>query len=160
MVQAAETTHTIDEDIGRASAGSTQPGSPPSSTLSSRPAGSGARWPHHNDATGDPVFNNAMKETGAVDPEGATEAIDRLLVENANLRRKLETQPVIEQAKGILMGHYGVDADTAFEMLRHRSQDSNTKLACIAEILTRGQSEQPATSGRHSPSPASSLSPP
>ena len=160
MVQAAETIHTMDEAINRASAGSTQPGSPPGSTLSSRSAGSGARWHHHNDGTGDPVINDAVKETGTLGPEGVTEAIDRLLMENANLRRKLETQPVIEQAKGILMGHYGVDADTAFEMLRHRSQDSNTKLACIAEILTRGQSEQTTTSGRHAPPPASSLFPP
>ena len=58
--------------------------------------------------------------------------MDRLVVENENLRRKLQTLPVIEQAKGILMGRYGIPADDAFEMLRRCSQDTNTKLHLVA----------------------------
>ena len=55
-----------------------------------------------------------------------------LVSENENLRRKLETQPVIEQAKGILMGCYGVSSDEAFDLLSRWSQDTNTKLHQVA----------------------------
>lgn len=84
------------------------------------------------------MITDAVTETGALGPDEATEAINRLLVENAHLRRKLETSPVIEQAKGILMDRYGIQADTAFDILRRWSQDTNTKLARVAEILTTG----------------------
>ena len=70
--------------------------------------------------------------------------VSRLQAENANLRRKLETQPAIEQAKGILMERYSVSADEAFELLRHWSQDSNTKLHRLAEVLTTGPKDGPA----------------
>ena len=40
-----------------------------------------------------------------------------------NLTTAMETRAVIEQAKGILMGSHRIDADAAFELLRHRSQD-------------------------------------
>ena len=59
-----------------------------------------------------------------------------LLAENEGLRQRLASQPVIEQAKGILMGYYGIDTDTAFQLLCHWSQDTNTKLRRIAELLT------------------------
>ncbi|MGD9622983.1 MAG: PAS and ANTAR domain-containing protein [Mycolicibacterium sp.] len=42
---------------------------------------------------------------------------------------------VIEQAKGVLMVVYGIDAATAFEVMRWRSQLTNTKLRCLAEQL-------------------------
>lgn len=61
--------------------------------------------------------------------------IVRLITENDNLRRKLETQPVIEQAKGILMGCYGLSADAAFTLLRRWSQDTNTKLHRVAQTV-------------------------
>ena len=65
-------------------------------------------------------------------PFAPTLTMARLVSENENLRRKLETQPVIEQAKGILMGCYGVSSDEAFELLRRWSQDTNTKLHQVA----------------------------
>ena len=42
---------------------------------------------------------------------------------------------VIEQAKGILMARNGIDGDSAFEMLRDRSQQSGRKLADIATAV-------------------------
>jgi hypothetical protein len=33
------------------------------------------------------------------------------------LEHRLATQPVIEQSKGILMSHLGIDPDTAFDVL-------------------------------------------
>lgn len=41
----------------------------------------------------------------------------------------------IEQAKGVLMMVYGIDADAAFDLLKWRSQESNIKLRLLAERL-------------------------
>ena len=65
----------------------------------------------------------------------STTTMNCLVIENENLRRKIQTLPVIEQAKGILMGHYGIPAEAAFEMLRRWSQDTNTKLHMVAETI-------------------------
>lgn len=56
--------------------------------------------------------------------------------EIADLYRKLESLPAIEQAKGILMGHYGVDAETAFRILTRWSQTGNATIRFVAESLT------------------------
>jgi PAS domain S-box-containing protein len=45
------------------------------------------------------------------------------------------SRAVIEQAKGMLSVIYDVDPDTAFAILRWRSQDTNTKLKSLAEQL-------------------------
>jgi PAS domain S-box-containing protein len=42
----------------------------------------------------------------------------------------------IEQAKGMMMVIYGIDADRAFEVLRWRSQQTNTKLRRLAEQIS------------------------
>jgi hypothetical protein len=57
---------------------------------------------------------------------GATDHVDRLLA----------AVPVIEQSKGLLMGYYGVDADTAYAILRRWSSVSNVKLNQLCERLT------------------------
>jgi PAS domain S-box-containing protein len=41
----------------------------------------------------------------------------------------------IERAKGVLMYVYRVDADAAFDLLKWRSQETNTKLRVLAEQL-------------------------
>lgn len=46
-----------------------------------------------------------------------------------------ERRAVIEQAKGMVMAVYGVDAATAFEIVRWRSQQTNTKVRDLAEQL-------------------------
>ena len=50
----------------------------------------------------------------------------------ARLRARLESQPVIEQAKGILIARSGCSPDRAFEVLRQASQRTNTKVRDIA----------------------------
>jgi hypothetical protein len=46
-----------------------------------------------------------------------------------------ENRATIEQAKGMLMLIYRVDADAAFDLLKWRSQESNVKLRILAEQL-------------------------
>lgn len=49
-----------------------------------------------------------------------------------NLQRRLESQPVIEQAKGILMARSHCSPDEAFDMLRRASMRMNRKLRDVA----------------------------
>ena len=42
---------------------------------------------------------------------------------------------MIEQAKGILMGRTGIDAEAAFEMLREHSQRYGLKLVDVAASM-------------------------
>jgi hypothetical protein len=48
-----------------------------------------------------------------------------------------ETRGGIEQAKGMLMVVYRISADSAFELLKWRSQETNTKLRDLAEQISR-----------------------
>jgi len=51
------------------------------------------------------------------------------------LREALDSRAVIEQAKGVLMGREGIDADAAFDQLRTWSQTRNIKLREIAKQI-------------------------
>src|SRR5690349_24939161 len=62
---------------------------------------------------------------------------DDLLDVVDGLERRLASQPVIEQSKGILMGHFGIDADTAFAVLRRWSSQTNVKLRDISQMIVR-----------------------
>jgi hypothetical protein len=53
------------------------------------------------------------------------------------VRRSAESRAVIEQAKGILMAVYGLDAEAAFAVLRACSQGGNVKLHDLANGLLR-----------------------
>jgi hypothetical protein len=68
---------------------------------------------------------------------------DDLLAELAGLRRRLDTLPVIEQSKGILMGYFGIDAACAFNVLRRWSSHTNTKLRDISQLLVDAASTPP-----------------
>ena len=48
-----------------------------------------------------------------------------------------EARSGIEQVKGMLMLIYRISADSAFELLKWRSQETNTKLKALAEQLAR-----------------------
>lgn len=49
------------------------------------------------------------------------------------LRRALRSRHTIGMAQGILMRQYGVDEHAAFQVLRRMSQDSNVRLAQVAQ---------------------------
>jgi anti-anti-sigma factor len=55
--------------------------------------------------------------------------------ENARLRAQLNTMPVVEQAKGIVMAQQGCGPAEAFAVLRRASQRANVKLAVLAALL-------------------------
>jgi len=66
----------------------------------------------------------------------------------ARLRAQLETMPVIEQAKGILIAQTGCEPEEAFDMLRKASQRSNVRVSELAAgIVQRTVTSYPASSG-------------
>ncbi|WP_407688447.1 GAF and ANTAR domain-containing protein [Mycobacterium sp. HUMS_1102779] len=92
-------------------------------------------------------------ESRAVGAMFATHAAVALIAEDERLqfRSALASRDIIGQAKGMIMERFHVDAVRAFELLTKLSQDSNTKLADIADELvshgpepTSGTSRAPA----------------
>ena len=61
----------------------------------------------------------------------------RTQAEGVQLQEALDSRAVIEQAKGILMGQRGIDADEAFQVLVALSQHANRKLRDVAEALVQ-----------------------
>jgi len=57
------------------------------------------------------------------------------------VRAIVERHALIDQAKGILMFVYGIDADEAFELLRWQSQHHNVKVFLIAEQIMKDLTE-------------------
>lgn len=55
--------------------------------------------------------------------------------EVADLREALEARKVIERAKGILMRRLNLTEEEAFRRLQRRSQDTNRKLAEVAQAI-------------------------
>lgn len=64
----------------------------------------------------------------------------------ARLQAKLDTMPITEQAKGILMAQRGCGPDEAFDLLRRASQRANVKLSVLAErIVSHYAAGRPAS---------------
>ena len=57
------------------------------------------------------------------------------------VREIAEKRAVIDQAKGMLMLVYGIDADAAFGLLRWQSQHHNVKLRVMADQVFRTSAE-------------------
>ncbi|MEU6678541.1 ANTAR domain-containing protein [Streptomyces sp. NPDC046925] len=55
--------------------------------------------------------------------------------ELVQLRRAMETRPVIDMARGVLMASFGLSADDAWSVLVSVSQNTNTKLHTVADEL-------------------------
>ena len=65
----------------------------------------------------------------------------------ARLQAKLDSMPVIEQAKGILMAQRRCGADEAFDLLRLASQRANVKVNVLAERIVAHLGPQGPESG-------------
>lgn len=95
---------------------------------------------HHVVVVGDQLFDHSGAVIGThgfyvdVTPS-MTERHDVMVTEA--VAEIAEARSVIEQAKGMLMLIYRINADSAFELLRWRSQETNTKLRVLAEQIAR-----------------------
>jgi hypothetical protein len=88
------------------------------------------------------VGDRVLDETGAVvGTRGYYVDVTEAMEENRQdaldeaLPRVVEARAEIEQAKGALRVVYGISAEEAFELLRWRSQQTNTKLRSLAAQL-------------------------
>jgi PAS domain S-box-containing protein len=95
---------------------------------------------HHVVVVGDQIFDDAGEVIGThgfyvdVTPsmqEAHDERVTEAVAEIA------EARSGIEQTKGMLMLVYRITADSAFELLRWRSQETNTKLRALAEQIAK-----------------------
>jgi AmiR/NasT family two-component response regulator len=69
----------------------------------------------------------------------------------ARLAARLDSQPIIEQAKGILIAQLGCTPDEAFGILRAASQRTNVRVRDLArDIVDRATSDQRAGRGPRS----------
>ena len=77
----------------------------------------------------------AADKVGSVVEDLLSGDVRDLQGEVAQLREALTNRATIDQAKGMLMARYGVDADTAFQILKRWSSVSNIQLRIVAEAL-------------------------
>lgn len=78
-----------------------------------------------------------------------TQAVAHTQLQAEHLRKAIDSRDVIGQAKGILMDRRGINADEAFDLLRHTSQGLNVKLAELAETLATRHRELDPPKTRH-----------
>ncbi|MER6264857.1 ANTAR domain-containing protein [Streptomyces sp900105245] len=64
------------------------------------------------------------------------EQLELLRLEIEQLRHALDSRPVIDQARGVLMAAHACTPDQAWEILREASQRTNTKLRQVAAAVT------------------------
>ena len=78
-------------------------------------------------------------------------AAENAAAADAAVAASAAAREIIEQAKGILMLGYGLDADAAFAMLRWWSRNRNVKVRDIAErlieVARQGQMSHPGLRG-------------
>ena len=63
------------------------------------------------------------------------ELVRELRTRNAQLELALTSRIVIEQAKGILAERYGLDVNTAFEVLRRASRSNRLRIHSLAQAV-------------------------
>jgi ANTAR domain/GAF domain len=75
--------------------------------------------------------------TYAVVPVSNMYLYENAVEKAAHLWTALDSRPVIDQAKGILMERFKLTADQAFQVLTRVSMESNTKVRDVAERFVR-----------------------
>jgi len=93
---------------------------------------------HHVVVVGDQLTDHDERVIGThgyyVDISPSPERTNDALI-TAKVNEITEHRAVIEQAKGMLMLVYGLDAVAAFDLLRWRSQESNVKVRRLAHQI-------------------------
>ena len=82
--------------------------------------------------------------TGVLESVAEREALRDLA---ANLERALASRAVIDQAKGVLMGRLGIDADDAFARMVALSNRINVKVRDLAILVVRGHADEVIAAG-------------
>lgn len=95
---------------------------------------------HHVVVVGDKIFDDAGDVVGThgfyVDVTPAMAERQNKMV-TAAVAEIAEARGLIEQAKGMLMLIDRINAESAFELLKWRSQETNTKLRLLAEQIVK-----------------------
>lgn len=101
-----------------------------------RPLVDGAAHRVHGDVVDDTFGLGARSSTvvAASRADGLTQS---------QMRDLITTLPLIEQAKGVLMGHYGIDEDQAFAVLRRWSAARHLKVREVCARLLDAVVAQP-----------------
>nr|WP_062398684.1 GAF and ANTAR domain-containing protein [Pseudonocardia sp. AL041005-10] len=99
------------------------------------------------DAGPDPQVLGLFAEAAAVTLLRSA-ASDRTATELDQLRTALASRVVVEQAKGMLAVHAGVDVGTAFELLRGHARRNGRPLGEVATALIRGDTDPAIILGR------------
>lgn len=124
----------------RGSAGS--PAAPSPSPVSARVAEVAARSQPLRDSAHEAITRaqERLEEVHALRSGLAACQVAILRKEVEGLRAAMASRATIEQAKGIVMGSVGCDADHAFQLLVQQSQHENRKLRDVAAELVARQS--------------------
>ena len=83
-------------------------------------------------------IDRARERAGLLGRSFAVAALGRL-------SESIKTREIIEQAKGIIIAPKRCSADEAFNILKQKSQATNTKVRTIAQELVDNASEQTAS---------------
>jgi AmiR/NasT family two-component response regulator len=70
--------------------------------------------------------------------------LEELRVRNGQLERALGSRVMIEQAKGVLVERYGLDADAAFALLRGAARTSRMRIHDLARDVVETRTSPPA----------------
>lgn len=94
---------------------------------------------HHVVVIGDQLFadNGAIVGTHGFYVDVTPSQNVREQVVSEAVAEIAEARGAIEQTKGMLMLIYRIDSDAAFELLKWRSQETNTKLRALAEQIAK-----------------------
>lgn len=77
----------------------------------------------------------------------------------ARMHARLESLPVIEQAKGVLMAQSGCTPEEAFQMLRRASQRTNVRVRDLAAEIVEGAAKRAKSGPGGAPRPQGQRSP-
>lgn len=105
---------------------------------------------HHLDGTAHHLDGEVRTLDGAAPAVRRVRSAPRWLdeVDAEDLRRLVASQEVIEQAKGMLMGYYGIDGEQAFALLRRWSSWRHAKIRDLcAELVDAGARYHPSPFG-------------
>ncbi|MGW1506753.1 ANTAR domain-containing protein [Streptomyces mirabilis] len=105
-------------------------------------------FPHPHDAGPGMAANGRGMCTGTTPSPAEEDGLPRdaeedLRIEISQLKRAMQTRPVIDLARGVLMASYGLNAEDAWSVLVEASQRTNTKLHHLARELVGAVNDAP-----------------